>query len=88
MAVCCCHSSHIAGTSGRVKVQAGSRQKWNSLSSYLKQTEMPFSKKGYREVKHVLSGVWHQWEWGGYKEKVQEGECGGNTRYSCMKTEK
>jgi hypothetical protein len=30
-----------------------------------------------RKVKLVLSGGWYQWERGGYKERVQEGEYGG-----------
>jgi hypothetical protein len=30
-----------------------------------------------------------QREWGGrFKERVWEGECSGNTMYSCMKMEK
>jgi hypothetical protein len=40
-----------------------------------------------RKVKQVLSGGWYQWEGGGYKERVQEGEYGGNSMYSCMKVE-
>jgi hypothetical protein len=31
---------------------------------------------------------WYQWEGGGYKERVEEGECDGNIMYSCMKMEK
>jgi hypothetical protein len=27
------------------------------------------------------------WEEGGYKKRVKEAECGGNTVYSCMKME-
>jgi hypothetical protein len=30
----------------------------------------------------VLTGSWHQWEEGGYKERVQEVECGRNIVYS------
>jgi chitinase len=30
-----------------------------------------------RKAKQVLSGGWHQWERGGYKERVKEGEYGG-----------
>jgi chitinase len=36
-----------------------------------------FSKMEDRKVKQVLSGGWHQWERGGYKERVKEGEHGG-----------
>jgi hypothetical protein len=39
-------------------------------------------------VKHILSGDWYQWEGGGYKEIVKEGEYDGNFMYSCMKMEK
>jgi hypothetical protein len=39
-------------------------------------------------TEQVLSGGWYQWEWGGYKERVKEGQCGGNIMYSCMKMEK
>jgi hypothetical protein len=38
-------------------------------------------------LKQVLSGVWHQWEGVGYKERVEEGEYGGNI-YSYMKMDK
>jgi chitinase len=31
---------------------------------------MSFSKMEDRKVKQVLSGGWHQWEGGGYKERV------------------
>jgi chitinase len=40
-----------------------------------------------RKVKQVLSGGWHQWKWGGHKERV-EGECAGNTMSSCTIMEK
>jgi chitinase len=30
-----------------------------------------------RKTKQVLSGGWHQWQMGGYKERVKEDECGG-----------
>jgi hypothetical protein len=49
----------------------------NSLYIYLKQTKMPSFKNGGRKVKQVLSGGWHQWEEGRYKERVKEGEYGG-----------
>jgi hypothetical protein len=35
-----------------------------------------------RKLKWFLSGVWYQWEKGGYKERVQEHEH-GNIMYSC-----
>jgi hypothetical protein len=38
-----------------------------------------------RKIKQFLSGSWHQWEGGGYRERVEEGEYGRNTMYSCMK---
>jgi hypothetical protein len=41
-----------------------------------------------RKVKQVLSGHRYQWERGGRKERVEEGESDGNTMYSCMKMEK
>jgi hypothetical protein len=41
-----------------------------------------------RKVKQVLFGGWYQWEGGGYKGRVKEGECGGNIMYSCMKIQK
>jgi chitinase len=41
-----------------------------------------------RKVKQVLCGGWHQWEGGGYKDRVKEGEYDGNITYSCMKMEK
>jgi hypothetical protein len=41
-----------------------------------------------KKIKHVLSGDWYQWEGGGYKERVKEGEYNGNIMYSCMKMEK
>jgi hypothetical protein len=47
-----------------------------------------FSKTEDGKVKQVPSGSWHQWEGRGYKERVQEGECGRNIMYSCMKIEK
>jgi hypothetical protein len=31
-----------------------------------------------RKVKQVLSGHWYQWKEGGYKERVWEGDYGGN----------
>jgi hypothetical protein len=47
-----------------------------------------FSKTKNRKVKQVLPKDWYQWEGRGYKEKVLEGEYGGNIIYSCMKMEK
>jgi hypothetical protein len=41
-----------------------------------------------RELKQVLSGGWHQWEWGGHKERVKEGGYGENIMCSCMKVDK
>jgi hypothetical protein len=41
-----------------------------------------------RKVKQVLSGDWYQSEWGEFKERVEEGECGGIIVYSSMKMEK
>jgi hypothetical protein len=38
-------------------------------------------------VKQFLSGDWYQQEWGGCKQRVQEGEYGGSTMYSRMKIE-
>jgi hypothetical protein len=46
------------------------------------------SKTENRKVKQVLSGDGSQWEERGYKERVQEGECGETIMYSCMKVEK
>jgi hypothetical protein len=37
-----------------------------------------------RKVKRALSGDWYQWEGGGYKERVQKGEYGGNIMYLCI----
>jgi hypothetical protein len=45
------------------------------LCSYLKQTELSFSKTKVRKLKRVFSEGWYQWEGGGYKERVKEGEC-------------
>jgi hypothetical protein len=47
-----------------------------------------FSKMENRKVKQFLSRGWYPWEGGDYKERVQEGECGRKTMYSCMKMEK
>jgi hypothetical protein len=47
-----------------------------------------FSKLVNRNIKQVLSGGWYQWEGRGRKERVKEGECGGNIVNTCMKTEK
>jgi hypothetical protein len=35
-----------------------------------------------------MSGDWYQWEGEGYKDRVKELECSGNTMYFCMKMEK
>jgi hypothetical protein len=40
-----------------------------------------------RKEKQVLSQGWHQWERGGHKERVKEGEYGRSIMYSCMKME-
>jgi hypothetical protein len=40
-----------------------------------------------RKVKQVFSGGEYQWEGGGHKETVKEGEYGGYILYSCMKIE-
>jgi hypothetical protein len=45
---------------------------------------MSFSKTG-QEGKIGPVWDWYQWEGGGYKERVAEGEYHGNTMYSCMK---
>jgi hypothetical protein len=41
-----------------------------------------FTKTENKNVNQVLSGGWYQWEGGGCKERVKEGECGGNIKYS------
>jgi hypothetical protein len=46
----------------------------------------PVAKMKDRKIKQVLLG--YQWEGGGNKERVTEGEYGGNTMYSCIKLEK
>jgi hypothetical protein len=46
-----------------------------------------FSKTEDRKVKQLLSRGWYQWEGGGDKERVQEGEYGRNAVQSCMKNE-
>jgi hypothetical protein len=50
----------------------------NSLRSYLEQTKPPFFKNGEQEGKTVLSGGLVPVGGGKYKERVQEGESGGN----------
>jgi hypothetical protein len=47
-----------------------------------------FSEMEDRKVKQVLSCGQYQWEGGGYKERVKEGEYVENIIYSCMKMEK
>jgi hypothetical protein len=42
----------------------------------------------HRKVKWVLSWGWYLWEGGKYRERVKEGEYGGNIVYLCMKMEK
>jgi hypothetical protein len=37
-----------------------------------------------KKAKQVLFGELVPWEGGGYKERGQEGEYGGNILYSCM----
>jgi hypothetical protein len=49
---------------------------------------MSFLKSGEQESKTGLVWWLVQGVWGGYKERVEEGECGGNVMYSCMKMEK
>jgi hypothetical protein len=39
---------------------------------------MSFFRNEGQEGKTGLSGGWCQWERGGDKEKVKEGECGGH----------
>jgi hypothetical protein len=53
-----------------------------------KQKHVVFFKQENVKVKQVLSGGWYQCVWGGYKERVLEGQCRGNITYSCMKMEK
>jgi hypothetical protein len=55
-----------------------------SLHSYLKQAEMSFSQKQNRKIKQSGLGVGTSGR-GGHKERVWEGECGGNTVHACMK---
>jgi hypothetical protein len=38
-----------------------------------------------RYKKQFLSRAWYQWEGEEHKDRVKEGECGGNVMYSCMK---
>jgi hypothetical protein len=40
-----------------------------------------------RKVKQVFSGGEYQWEGGGHKETVKEGEYGGYILYSCVEIE-
>jgi hypothetical protein len=47
----------------------------------------PPKERENRKAEQVLSGVGTSGR-GGYKERVQEGECGGNIVYSCMKMKK
>jgi hypothetical protein len=44
-------------------------------------------KKKDRKIKLFLSGDVYQWEEGGNKERVNEGEYGGCILYSCVKIE-
>jgi hypothetical protein len=55
-------------------------------SSYFKQ-RCHFFKNREQEGKRSSVCGWQQWEGGGYKKNIQEGEYGGN-KYSCMKMEK
>jgi hypothetical protein len=54
---------------------------------YRPKTNVSFSKTEHRKVKQFLSRSrsWHEWEGGGYRERVQGGERGGNVMYSCVK---
>jgi hypothetical protein len=40
------------------------------------------------KVNQVLSESWHQWEGGGYQERMEDRDYGGNIMYSCVKIEK
>jgi hypothetical protein len=60
------------------------------METYLKQREMSFffqKQRLGRQNRSYLGGL-IQWEKGGYKERVQEGECGKNIMCLCMKMEK
>jgi hypothetical protein len=46
----------------------------NSLYNYLKQTKMSFFKNREEEGKAGPMWGWTQWQEGGYKERVWEGE--------------
>jgi hypothetical protein len=46
-----------------------------------------FKNRG-QEGKTDRAGGWYQWEGGGYKERVKEGEYGANIEYTCMQIEK
>jgi hypothetical protein len=59
---------------------------------YLKQ-KCPFFKNGEQEGKTVPVYLppnrgWYQFKRGGYKERVQEGECSRNIMYSYVKIER
>jgi hypothetical protein len=58
----------------------------NSLQNYLIQTKHLSSKNGEQEGTTVF--VWGLEPGGGYKKRVQKGECEANIMYSCMKIEK
>jgi hypothetical protein len=47
-----------------------------------------FSKTNDRKLKAVLSGDWYQWEEGGYKKRVKEGEYVNVVKILCMKMKK
>jgi RNA binding exosome subunit len=47
-----------------------------------------FSKRVDRKVKQVLSESCYQWERGEHKERVKQGEHGGNIMYTYTKMEK
>jgi hypothetical protein len=47
-----------------------------------------FYKTENRKARQVLSGGRYQWQKGGYKKRMKEGEYGANTVYTCMKMEK
>jgi predicted ATP-grasp superfamily ATP-dependent carboligase len=58
----------------------------NSLSSYLKQTKMPFFSftKSEKRAEQILSRALVPVGGGGGVERVKEGEYDANTVYTCM----
>jgi hypothetical protein len=45
-----------------------------------------FVNEGQEGKTNSVQGL-HQWEGGEHKERMKEGEYGGNTTYSCIKME-